>query len=89
MELKIKDHIKGVATFEYYRDKSLYYKTETGLIFPVPIEDVENATFLREDKAILFMRYIRKFLEMRQKESKISLLERKVWVRYFSQFVGP
>jgi hypothetical protein len=32
--------------------------------FPVPIADVGTATFLAEDKAILFMRYIRKHLEL-------------------------
>ena len=29
---------------------------------PVPLSDVGNATFLAEDKALLFMRYIRKHL---------------------------
>jgi hypothetical protein len=58
----IKEHIKGVVKFQYYRDNQLFYKTETGLTFPVPIADIGNATFLAEDKAILFMRYIRKFI---------------------------
>jgi hypothetical protein len=35
-----------------------------GFEFPVPISDIGNATFLSEDKAILFMRYIRKHLDM-------------------------
>ena len=60
--MTIKDHVKGVVKFQYYRDGQLYYKTETGLLFPVPIDDIGNATFLAEDKAMLFMRYIRKFL---------------------------
>ena len=47
--------------FEYYRDSELWYKTEAGDIFPVPISDIGNATFMREDKAILFMRYMRKY----------------------------
>jgi len=45
--------------FQYYRDKELIYKTECGFMFPVPISDVRTATMLSEDKAILFMRYIR------------------------------
>lgn len=61
--MDIKEHIKGMVTFEYYRDGQLFYKTESGLIFPVPIEDIGNATFLKEDKAMLFMRYIRKFIQ--------------------------
>jgi len=50
--------------FTFYRENQLFYQTEDGFEFPVPIEDIGNATFLAEDKAILFMRYIRKHLEM-------------------------
>lgn len=49
--------------FEYYRDSALWYRTEFGDIFPVPIDDVGNATFKNEDKALLFMRYMRKYNE--------------------------
>jgi hypothetical protein len=61
--MTIKDHIKGQVTFQYYRAGNLYYKTETNLLFPVPIEDTGEATFLNQDKGILFMRYIRKHLD--------------------------
>ena len=61
-QLTIKDHIKGMVIFEFYRDGNLYYSTETGLTFPVPTSDIGNATFLKADKAMLFMRYIRKHL---------------------------
>ena len=47
--------------FRYYRDGALWYNTEFNELFPVPVEDVGNATFLAEDKAILFMRYMRKW----------------------------
>jgi hypothetical protein len=47
--------------FVYYRDGSLWYKTEFDEIFPVPISDIGTATFNAEDKALLFMRYMRKF----------------------------
>ena len=46
--------------FKFYRQGNLYYETEDGFVFPVPVEDTGEATFLNEDKAILFMRYIRK-----------------------------
>lgn len=49
--------------FSFYREEELWYKTEDGFEFPVPISDVGGATFLAEDKAILFMRYIRKHLD--------------------------
>lgn len=45
--------------FSYYRAGNLYYRCENGLEFPVPISDIGEATFLAEDKAILFMRYIK------------------------------
>lgn len=61
--MDIKQHVKGKVTFQYYRQSRLYYKTESGLTFSVPIEDTGDATFSAEDKAILFMRYIRKHLE--------------------------
>jgi hypothetical protein len=48
--------------FSFYRDGQLWYETECGFRFPVPIEDAGTATFLAEDRAILFMRYIRKHL---------------------------
>lgn len=47
--------------FEYYRDSALWYQTVQGDIFPVPIDDIGNATFKRKDKASLFMRYMRKW----------------------------
>lgn len=61
--MTIKEHIKGKVTFEKYQKGELFYKTETGLVFPVPISDCGDAAFLKEDKAMLFMRYIRKHLE--------------------------
>ena len=48
--------------FSFYRDGELWSETECGFRFPVPISDCGTATFLAEDRAILFMRYIRKHL---------------------------
>lgn len=56
------------VTFAYYRDKELWYKIDKSFLFPVPIDDIGNATFLAKDKAILFMRYIRKYLTVLAKE---------------------
>lgn len=64
--MSIKEHVQGKVTFQFYRQGNLYYKTETGITFPVPIEDTGEATFLNEDKAMLFMRYIRKHLAAAQ-----------------------
>jgi hypothetical protein len=54
--------------FSYYRDNKLWYETECGLIFPVPVSDTGNGTFLAEDKAIMFMRWIRKYVKEIQEE---------------------
>jgi hypothetical protein len=63
MNLDLKDHIKGQAHFQYYRAGELWYKTEAGLLFPVPIADVYDGTFNAEEKGIHMMRYIRKHIE--------------------------
>lgn len=61
----IKEYVKDnkKVHFVRYRKGNLIYKTECDMEFPVPIEDVGDAEFLAEDKATLFMRYIRKHLE--------------------------
>ena len=53
--------------FRFYRDGQLWYETECGFEFPVPIAEAGTATFLAEDKAILFMCYIRKHMEFLKK----------------------
>lgn len=47
------------VSFQFYRKGQLWYKTECGFEFPVPVNDTGDGTFMAEDKAILFMRYIR------------------------------
>jgi hypothetical protein len=49
--------------FQFYRKNELWYKTSDGFDFPVPIEDTGDGTFLSDDRAMLYMRYIRKHLE--------------------------
>lgn len=52
------------VTFLFYKQHELWYKTECGFAFPVPINDTGDGVFLSEDKAMLFMRYIRKEIEV-------------------------
>jgi hypothetical protein len=49
--------------FTFYRQGNLWYKTECGFDFPVDIEDTGDGVFLDIDKAIYYMRYIRKHIE--------------------------
>ena len=50
------------VTFLFYKQGELWYTTECGFKFPVPIDDVGTAAMNAEDKALLFMRWIRKAL---------------------------
>jgi hypothetical protein len=58
--------------FDFYRQGELWYKTDDGFSFPVPIGDTGDGVFLNEDKAILFMRYIRKQLDSIEQGRKDS-----------------
>jgi hypothetical protein len=61
---KLKELVKDkTVSFVRYRSNELWYKCENGFEFPVPISDIGDATFLATDKAMLFMRYIRKQME--------------------------
>lgn len=57
--------------FIYYKDECLWYRTDNGYQFPVPICDIGSATFLATDKAMLFMRYIRKQLQADVAQAKM------------------
>ena len=72
--ITLKDHVHGLVHFEFYRKGMLHYKTDdTEFEFTVPIEDCGDGMFLHEDKAILFMRYIRKQMEANEMGRKASL----------------
>lgn len=74
MKLTLKEIVKdNYVRFRKYRKGVLTYaviivnnteEDEGGIYeFPVPIEDCGDADFIAHDKAILFMRYIRKAIE--------------------------
>lgn len=48
--------------FQCYRQSELWYVTDSGFESSVPVEDIGDGVFQRDDKALLFMRYIRKHL---------------------------
>jgi hypothetical protein len=47
-----------VPLFDRDNDNAVYW-----YVFPVPQSDIGDATLQREDKAIIFMRYIRKAID--------------------------
>ena len=61
--MNIKDIVKiQNAHFVFYRDQCLFYETDSGFQFAIPVTDAGSATFNSEEKAILLMRYIRKHI---------------------------
>jgi len=67
--VKIKDIVKNnEVRFVRYRHGFAYYGLRVpgehvDRVFPVPLSDVGDATLLSSDKALVFMRYIRKAME--------------------------
>ncbi len=58
--MDIKEMVVGKkVTFTRYQNGELWYVTECGFEFPVPISDTGSAAFLATDKAMLFMRWIK------------------------------
>ena len=61
--------------FLFYRDKQFFYEQEDGFVFPISLEEANagRATFLAEDKAIYFMRWMKKYIEsVKNEEVKTS-----------------
>jgi len=71
--MSIKEMVKDKRVyFLFYKEKELWYETENGFKFPVPIDDVGTASMNRTDKAILFMRWIRKHLALVETWEKLK-----------------
>ena len=63
--------VKGkVVNFSHYKENELWYTTECGFLFPVPTNDCGTASFLNQDKATLFMRYIKKHIKYLEEARK-------------------
>jgi hypothetical protein len=62
--LALKDMVaKGkVVRFVCLMADSLWYESEDGFTFPVPLSETPGAAFLAEDRALMYMRHIRKFM---------------------------
>ena len=61
----VKDMVKNKqVTFLYFREGELWYTTECGFEFPVPINDVGQGVMKASDKAIYYMRWIRKHVAL-------------------------
>ena len=69
----IKEHVKQgeMVHFEYFRDEEFWYRSDKGLLFPIPLKEAlaGRATFLAHDKAIYFMRWIRRYVTTCKQET--------------------
>ena len=69
--MTLKELVKGKKVrFKLYRDSELWYETDDGFEFPVPIADTGTGIFKAEDSAIAYMRWIRKHLAEREEWAK-------------------
>lgn len=75
--MNLKDMVKDGkrVTFARYKNHELWYVTECGFEFPVPTADTGDATFLVNDKAVFFMRYIRTHIQALYKARTIQRVE--------------
>ena len=72
-KVSIKDVVKSpnIVSFDFYRQGKFYYnaynpnETPDGPVyqFTIPIEEIGDATFPATEKAIMFMRFIRKAMD--------------------------
>lgn len=63
----IKEHVNDNqrVRFVMFRDDQFWYETEKGFMFPISLDEIRNSkvSMLANDKALLFMRWIRKYKE--------------------------
>lgn len=66
MTQSIKEMVQSGKQVQFVRFEGgeLWYRTECGFEFPIPAQDLAGATFLATDKALLFMRWIKRHLTM-------------------------
>ena len=72
--MTLKDHVSGTSLFSYYREGILYYITDTGLEFEVPVSDTGNGSFKASERSLNMMRWIRpQLLKNEQARQECSL----------------
>lgn len=46
------------VTFVKFQNNEMWYECDNGFQFPIPLYDLQEATFLAKDKSSLFLRWI-------------------------------
>ncbi len=77
--MNLKDMIKDdkKVHFKFFRGNTLFYETEDGFLFEVPANDIGTGIMNRDDKAIVYMRWIRKQLDANEKAKQECLASQK------------
>ena len=69
----IKEHVSQsqMVHFEYFRGEEFWYRTDKGLLFPISLKEALSgrATFLAHDKAIYYMRWIKRYVAACKQEA--------------------
>lgn len=70
--VKVREHVEKnqKAQFEFYRGSTLYYRTDKGLLFEIPVSETGDAVFKNQERAIILMKWIRRQLEENEKGRK-------------------
>lgn len=67
MQINIKDLVKNkMAHFSHYREGYFYYKTDDNFQFSIPFEDTTGITLPAQDKAIFFMKWMKKQIDLQK-----------------------
>lgn len=62
--IKLSDHYKGEAYFRRYQDGNLWYITEAGFEFPIPVADLQGTQVKSIEKAIFLLRWMRRHADI-------------------------
>lgn len=73
--MTVKEHVENgqKVFFKFFQNGILFYETEKGLSFEVPIIETGTGRFLPEQKAIQFMKWIKPAVELYNKSSKVKI----------------
>lgn len=75
------------VSFIRYQDGALWYITDDGFEFPVPVADIGNATLWTRDNALLFVRHMLRHLQRIESagpavETRRTALKHKVRIQH-------
>lgn len=72
--MTVKEHVEDnqKAIFKGFQNGLLFYETEKGLSFEVPVSETGTGRFLPEQKAIQLMKWIKPAVELQNKISENS-----------------